>query len=133
MQLDEFIKTGMSAEIIFQVEERHSAAHVGSGSLKVLASPVMIAYMERAARNLLANSLPDEYSSVGVHVDIHHLAASPLGARVRVRCEIQGIDGRRVDFAVQAWDEQEIIGRGTHQRVVIDIKRFLSRVETKQG
>jgi fluoroacetyl-CoA thioesterase len=131
MDASEYIKPGMSEELSYPVEEQHTAAHVGSGSLRVLATPIMIAFMERTARDLLAKYLPAGYSSVGVHVDVHHLAPSPLSSVVRVQCEVLSVDGPQVNFSVQAWDPVEKIGEGYHQRVVIDEERFLKRVNIK--
>jgi fluoroacetyl-CoA thioesterase len=131
MDLTQFFQPGARREELFSVEEEHSAIHVGSGSLRVLATPWMIAFMERTARMLLAERLPPGYSSVGVHVDVRHLAPTPVGAEVRARAEIHSIDGSRVNFTVQAWDGQEKIGEGAHQRVVIDEERFLRRVAAK--
>jgi fluoroacetyl-CoA thioesterase len=131
MELMEHIKLGMKEEQEFVVEEEHTAGHVGSGSLRVLATPSMIGFMERVARDLMERNLPDGYSSVGVWVDVHHLAATPVGARVRVACEVIQIDGRKVDFRVDAWDEVEKIGEGRHQRVAIDVDRFLQCLQAK--
>ena len=133
MEVNDWIKIGMANELSFQVEHKHTAAHIGSGSLKVLATPMMIAFMERVARDLLALHLPQGYSSVGVHVDIHHLAPTPLGEKVWVTCKIVAVDSRRVDFAVRAWDAHETVGEGTHQRVVINEERFIKRVTNKQA
>ncbi len=113
------------------VGEQQLASHVGSGSARVLATPWMIAFMERVARDLLAEHLPQGYSSVGARVDVRHLAPTPLGTRVRARAEVIGVKGNRVDFAVQAWDEWEMIGEGSHQRVVIEEARFLRRLAQK--
>jgi len=131
MDLSEYVQIGMSREEIFTVEEAHTAAHVGSGSSRVLASPWMITFMERAARQLLGDVLPQGYSSVGVHVDVRHLAPSPVGSKVRAMAEVVAIDGYKVDFSVQAWDDYELVGAGTHRRAVIDEARFLSRVASK--
>ena len=133
MDVTEFVQPGMKKEINFTVEEQHTAVHVGSGSVKGLATPVMIAFMERAARDLLEECLPEGYSSVGVHVDVRHLAPTPQGGEVRVRAEVLSLDGRRVDFTVQAWDAVELVGEGCHQRVVIDEARFAQRVQGKAG
>ena len=127
------IQPGMYKEETFLVEESHIAAHVGSGSSRVLATPWMIAYMERVAHRLLADHLPEGYSSVGALVNIRHLAPTPVGCAVRVRGQVIEVDGLRVNFSVQAWDEIEQIGEGQHQRVVIDQARFLRRVEAKKG
>ena len=131
MNLAELIHPGMYKEEAFVVEEKYIATHVGSGSSRVLATPWMIAFMERVAHRLLAEHLPEGYSSVGALVNIRHLAPTPVGCSVRVRSEVKEIDGMRVIFSVQAWDEIEQIGDGQHQRVVIDQARFLRRVEGK--
>jgi fluoroacetyl-CoA thioesterase len=131
MELTGILQAGMTREEVFTVESQHSAAHVGSGSARVLATPWLIAFMERTARDLLAAVLPAGYSSVGVHVDIRHVAPSPVGSRVRSRVEVTAIQGVKVDFIARLWDEQELVGEGTHQRVVIEEERFLRRIESK--
>jgi fluoroacetyl-CoA thioesterase len=131
MDLSALIKPGMSLETTFQVEPQHSAAHLGSGSLRVLATPIMIAFMESTSHRLLAQRLPEGYSSVGMLVNVRHLAPTPLGNTVRVLSEVLEVDGLRVTFSVQAWDQSEQIGEGQHQRMVIDQARFLRRVEAK--
>lgn len=132
MDLNEFIHIGMFRELTFTVEEEHTAMHVGSGSSRVLATPWMILYMERTARVLLGDYLPDGYSSVGVRVEVSHLAPTPVGSQVRARAEIIAIDGIKVDLAVQARDEHELVGDGVHRRVVIEEARFLNRVAGKR-
>lgn len=131
MDADNPIEVGLTSEQTFVVEERFTAGHVGSGSLRVLATPSMIGFMERVATGLLQPRLPPGASSVGIHVDVHHLAATPVGGKVRVIAEVSGVEGRRVDFKVEAWDEVELVGQGAHQRVVIDVARFLKRLESK--
>lgn len=133
MELSNFIQPGMTREESFSVEEEHTAIHVGSGSLRVLATPWMIAFMERNARRLIGEHLPPGYSSVGVRVDVRHLAPSPVGSQIRVRAEVLSLDRWKVDLSIQAWDEQEQIGEGQHQRVVIDEERFLRRIARKNA
>lgn len=132
MDLTEIIQPGLVKEESFPVDEDKTARHVGSGSSRVLATPWLIAFMERLSHRLLAERLPAGFSSVGAHVDVRHLAPTPLGSNVRVRTEVTALEGWRVSFVVQAWDETELVGEGTHQRVVIDEARFLRRVEAKQ-
>ncbi len=132
MDIAEVIQKGMTREETFQVAEEHTAIHVGSGGSRVLATPWMIAFIERAAHRLLAENLPAGESSVGVLVDVRHLAPTPIGAAVRVQVEIVTLDGAQVTFSVQAWDQAEKIGEGRHQRVVINEARFLRRVEGKK-
>jgi len=133
MDLSALIKPGMSLETTFQVEAQHSAAQIGSGSLRVLATPIMIAFMESTSHRLLAQRLPAGYSSVGMLVNVRHLAPTLLGSSVRVLSEVLEVDGLRVTFSVQAWDQSEQIGDGQHQRMVIDEARFLRRVEAKSS
>ena len=132
MDLGEYIQPGMMVEKAFPVEEQHSALQAGSGGVPVLATPWMIVFMENAAFNLLESTLPDGFSSVGVLVKVSHLAPTPIGAEVRVQAEILEVEGMRVSFDLQAWDEHEQISTGQHQRVVIDKDRFLKRVNEKK-
>lgn len=132
MELAEIFRPGMIEEDTFVVEQQHLAVHVGSGSAGVLATPWLIAYLERVAHRLLVAHLPAGYSSVGVWLDVRHLAPTLPGNRVRARAELVQIEGLRVTFTLQAWDETELIGEGKHQRVVIDEARFLRRVGAKR-
>ena len=131
MDFNTYIQVGMISEKTFLVEQNHSADKVGSGGLPVLATPWMIAFMENTAFNLLEQQLPDGYSTVGVLVEVRHLAPTPLGKVVRVKVEITLVEGPKVSFDVQAWDEHEQVGTGQHQRVIIDKQRFLKRVHQK--
>lgn len=133
MDLTEYISSGMKAEDVFRVEKQYSAAYVGSGSLDVLATPSMIAFVERVALKMLANSLPPELSSVGIWVEARHLAPTPMNALVRVQCQVTDVDDARVTFLAQLWDEHEQIGEVQHQRVVIDVARFMRRVDLKRA
>lgn len=125
------IHPGLNAEASFVVEERHLAPHLGSGSARVLATPALIAWMERTAHQLLEKHLPEGYSSVGTRVDVRHLAPTPLGSPVLVEVVVLSIDGIQVTFDVQARDDYEQIGVGQHTRVVIEESRFLKRVAKK--
>jgi len=133
MDFSENIQPGMTVERTFPVEEGHSALQAGSGGVPVLATPWMIAFMENAAFNLLESILPEGLSSVGVLVEVRHLAPTPIGGKVRVQAEVTEVEGSGVSFCVRAWDEGEQIGTGQHQRVVIDKVRFLKRVEEKES
>ncbi len=131
MDPKEIFHPGMTLEKTFVVQEEHLATHLGSGSLRVLATPAMIALMEALSHHLLAQSLPEGFSSVGVHVDVRHLAPTPVSSTIRVKTEVTEVGDNRVVFNVQAWDEREQIGSGLHERVVIDHARFLRRVAAK--
>jgi fluoroacetyl-CoA thioesterase len=131
MDLTELFHPGMTREDNFEITLEYSAIHLGSGSSRVLATPWMIAFMERVSHRLLTCCLPDGFSSVGTHVDVRHLAPTPVGATIHVRAEVLSLDGNKISFLVEAWDSVEKIGEGKHDRVVIDEARFWRRVEKK--
>ncbi|NJD59401.1 MAG: thioesterase [Anaerolineales bacterium] len=121
----------MTREDSFEIMLENSAIHLGSGSSRVLATPWMIAFMERVSHRLLTCCLPEGYSSVGTHLDVHHLAPTPVGAVLRVRAEVLSLEGFKVSFSIEAWDYLEKVGEGKHERVIIDEARFWRRVEKK--
>jgi len=97
----------------------------------VLATPVMINLIEAAALAAVEQSLPEEHQSLGTHLDVTHVAATPVGMRVRATAEVVKVEGRTVYFQVRAEDERELIGEGTHERVVVNVNRFDERVRKK--
>jgi predicted thioesterase len=117
------------AELI--VGEAHTAPRVGSGRIHVLATPVMINLMEAAALDCVEALLPDGHQSLGIHLDVTHNAATPVGMRVVATARLVGVEGRRLKFAVEARDEKEPIGGGAHERVVVNVERFDERVRKK--
>jgi len=125
------IQPGLSAEKKTTVTAALSAVQMGSGRLEVYATPAMVALMEAAAVAAIEPSLAKGQASVGVALEVKHLAATPVGQQVRAQAVVTGVNGRQVLFALQAWDETEQIGEGTHTRYVIDIKRFEQRVRAK--
>jgi fluoroacetyl-CoA thioesterase len=127
----ENVQVGLASERTETVVESLLATRLGSGSVEVYATPAMIALMESAAVATIDPLLPEGQASVGIALDVKHLAATPPGQRIRARAEVTGIEGRKVTFKVQAWDEHELIGEGTHTRYVIDVARFLPRVQSK--
>jgi fluoroacetyl-CoA thioesterase len=118
-----------SAELI--VAPEHTAARVGSGQIAVLATPVMINLIEAAALAATEHLLPDGYQSLGIHLDVSHTAATPVGLRVAAAAEVVAVEGRTVTFRVEARDEREVIGGGMHRRVVVNVARFDHRVQRK--
>jgi fluoroacetyl-CoA thioesterase len=104
---------------------------VGSGMIAVLATPVMINLIEAATLNAVEALLPTGHQSLGIHLDVRHTAATPVGMRVTATSELMAIDGRTLTFKVEARDEREVIGGGTHQRVVVNVTRFDERVQKK--
>ncbi len=106
---------------------------MGSGQIEVFASPMMIAAMEAAAVACIERHLPAGHASLGTHLDVTHSAPSPVGARIAATAELVAIDGRTVTFRVEARDEHEIIGSGTHTRVIVDTDRFGAKVARKRA
>ena len=118
-----------SAQLI--VGEQHTAPRIGSGRIRVLATPVMINLIEAAALAAIEQSLPEEHQSLGTHLDVTHVAATPVGMRVTATAEVLRVEGRTVYLKVRAEDERELIGEGTHERVVVNVNRFDARVQAK--
>jgi fluoroacetyl-CoA thioesterase len=118
-----------TAELI--VAPEHTAPVVGSGRIAVLATPVMINLIEAAALKAVEHLLPAGHQSLGIHLDVRHMAATPVGLRVTASAEVTGVEGRNITFRVEARDEREPIGGGTHQRVVVSVARFDERVQRK--
>ena len=127
------LKPGLtgSAELLVGVE--HTAPSIGSGLVPVLATPVMINVIEAAALAAVEHLLPAGHQSLGIHLDVRHFAATPIGMRVRATAELVVIDGRTLSFRVEARDDKEPIGDGSHQRVVVNVARFDARVQKKVG
>lgn len=125
------IAPGLVGEAALLVEESHTARHLGSGGVEVLATPVMIALMEDAARSSVDSKLDQGQLSVGVNLNVSHLAATPVGMRVTARAELVAVDGRRLTFKVEAYDEREKIGEGTHVRAIINLDDFMARLDAK--
>jgi predicted thioesterase len=118
-----------SAEIL--VGTRDTAPHVGSGKVKVLATPVMVSLMEEASLNAVEGLLPPGHQTVGIRLDITHVKATPVGLRVTARAEVTRVEGRRITFRVWADDEKERIGEGTHERIVVEVAQFDRRAQEK--
>ncbi len=124
---------GLTGELSLRVEEEHTAAALGSGNVRAFSTPALIALLEGAAVAALQGHLPAGQTSVGTHLDVRHLAATPVGMTVRAIARLVEVDGRRLIFAVEAHDEVEQIGAGTHERFVVDKARFEARVAAKGG
>ena len=125
------IEIGMKGEARTLVEREDTAAEVGSGSLLVYATPCMVALMEGAACEAIADCLPDNKTSVGTELLIAHLSATPVGLDVRAEAEVTAVEGNTITFHVCAYDEAGKIGEGTHKRVVVSTQRFLDKAYDK--
>jgi fluoroacetyl-CoA thioesterase len=127
------ITVGLVGEVSTTVDSTRLASSVGSGGLEVFSTPSLIALMENAARQAVEALLPNDQTTVGVRIDVRHLAATPPGMDVRARAELLEVDGRRLVFHVEAFDSQEKIGEGTHERVIVDPARLLARAQAKRA
>jgi fluoroacetyl-CoA thioesterase len=127
------IRPGLSGTAQLTVGEEHTAPRVGSGRVHVLATPVMINLIEAAALEAIERLLPEGHQSLGTVLNVRHIAATPVGMRVTARAEVVGVEGRTVRFRVEARDERELIGDGTHERVVVNVAKFDLRVQRKLG
>jgi predicted thioesterase len=128
---EEKIVAGLRGSASMTVGEEHTAPSIGSGKVRVLATPVMINLIEAAALDAFEHLLAAGYQSLGTHLDVRHIAATPVGMRVTASAEVVRVEGRTVDFRVEARDEKDLIGEGTHQRVIVSVAKFDQRVQRK--
>jgi len=128
----EAIQPGLKGEIRLVVAEEHTARHLGSGGVKVLATPQMVLLMERAGVAAVDPLLPDGYRTVGARLDVRHLAPPPIGFEVTATAELIAVEGRKLIFRVQAYDGVERVGEGIHERAIINLSRFGERVAQKE-
>lgn len=123
------LQAGLKGEANTVVEHANTAAAVGAGGVEVFGTPMMIALMENAAWRAVAPELEDGQVTVGTLVNVSHLAATPVGQTVRAVAELMTIDGRRLVFKVEAYDEKQKIGEGQHERYIVHLERFLQRLK----
>ncbi|HZO02262.1 MAG TPA: hotdog domain-containing protein [Burkholderiales bacterium] len=129
----ETIQSGATGSAQILVGEEHTAPRVGSGKVHVLATPVMINLIEAAALAAIEHLLPAGHQSLGTRLDVRHIAATPVGMKVFAKATVASVSGRTVSFRVEARDEKELIGDGTHERVVVNVAKFDARVRRKLG
>lgn len=131
------LQPGLRGESSLVVAEEHSAQHLGSGSVQVLGTPQMVLLMEQAGVAAVDHLLPEGYRTVGTHLDVHHLAPTPIGFEVRATAELLTVDGRRLTFRVEVYEQgdsgEQLVGQGTHQRTIIDVQHFSARVARKKA
>jgi predicted thioesterase len=125
------ITVGMKAVVEDLVEPMDTAEMVGSGSLKVYATPCMVALMEGAACEAIDEALPEGQTTVGIALSIEHLSATPVGLEVRAEAEVTAVEGKIISFSLKAYDEAGLIGEGTHKRAVVGCERFLEKAYAK--
>jgi len=125
------MEVGKSYTVKITVDEKDTAKAVGSGTLSVLATPKMIALMEEAAYKCVSSDLEEGMSSVGTLMSVKHLSATPVGMSVSATATVIEVDGRKISFKVEAYDEVGLIGEGTHERFVVAEERFVVKTYSK--
>ena len=125
------VKPGLTGSAELVVGEEHTAPSIGSGRVRVLATPVMINLIEAASLKAVEHLLPPGHQSLGTRLDVKHYAATPVGMKIKATAEVVKVEGRLIYFIVKAEDEKEPIGDGTHERVVVNVERFDKRVQKK--
>jgi fluoroacetyl-CoA thioesterase len=125
------LKPGLEGHAEIVVGDQHTAPRIGSGRVRVLATPVMINLMEAAALDAVENLIPAGNQSLGTKLDVSHIAATPVGMRVRATARLLSVKGRTLEFRVEARDERDLIGEGAHTRLVVNVERFDQRVQAK--
>ena len=127
------LKLGLTGTAELVVGPEHTAESVGSGKVGVLATPVMINVIEAAALAAIDRHLPEGHQSLGTFLEVSHIAATPVGMRVKATAELVKVDGRHLELKVRAEDEVEEIGSGMHHRIVVNVAKFDARVARKVG
>ena len=125
------IEVGMKAEVSTLAEREDTAQEVGSGSLLVYAPPCMAALMEGAACEAIEAGLAEGETTVGIELDLKHIAATPVGMEVRAEAEVTAVEGKIITFAITAYDEAGKIGSATHKRALVNAQRFLEKTYAK--
>jgi fluoroacetyl-CoA thioesterase len=126
------IPVGTKGEYATEVTDSNAITFMGVEGARVLSTPHMIGLMERTCRDTVLPLLDNGYDTVGTHVNVAHLAAAPLGTTVRFRVEVIGVNGRRIEFRVEAATDLEKVGEGTHERTVIDVAKFAAKQAAKR-
>jgi len=127
------LKPGLTGEVSLVVADEHTARHLGSGGVRVLATPQMILLMERASVAAIDHLLPEGYRTVGTGIDMRHLAPTPVGFEVKATSDLVEIDGRRLTCRVQVHDGVGLVGEGIHRRAIIEVSQFAERVAQKEA
>jgi fluoroacetyl-CoA thioesterase len=125
------IPLGTKGEMKILVADDNAISFLGVDGARVLGTPYMIYYLEMTARNSVLPLLEPGFDTVGARVDVRHLAATPMGMHVTFRSELIGMEDRRLFFKVEAFDDKEKVGEGTHERAVVNVAKFAARVQAK--
>lgn len=126
------IPVGAKGDLRVQVTEQNAISFLGLADARVLATPWLIMYLEMTSRDTVKPFLLDGQDTVGTQVNVRHLAATPIGLQARFHAEVVELEGRRVRFRVEAWDDREKIAEGEHERFIVDVARFARHVQGKK-
>lgn len=127
------LQPGMTAEKSEQVTDNNTAIKYGSGGVAVYATPAMIGLMEGTCLAAVDPHLPEGMATVGTQLEVKHLAATPVGMTVKATATLTAVVGKKLTFTMEAFDDKEKIGEGTHQRYIIDLAKFLQKAAEKQA
>ena len=125
------ITPGITGEKSVAVTIENTALAMGSGTLRVLATPAMIALIEGCCAESVEDMLDEGLTTVGTNVNAAHIAASPLGVSILCRSKLTAVDGRRLDFEAEVYDSKELIGKAKHTRFIVDAEKFLNKTYAK--
>lgn len=125
------LEIGLKGKVVSAVEREDTALEVGSGSLLVYATPCMVALMEGAACEAIANAVPEGKTTVGIELNISHVSATPVGLEVYAEAELTAVDKNILSFKISAYDESGLIGEGTHKRAMVTAQKFLEKTYEK--
>jgi len=128
MEID--IQIGTKEVMERTVTAADTAAHYGSGLIEVFATPAMIGLMESTAQRAIRKFLPEGYITLGIEVSVQHIKATPVGMKVKCEALITKVDGKKITLDVKAWDEQGLIGSGTHVRFIVEAKKFMEKLKS---
>ena len=126
------LRIGLTAVDEYLIKSEHAAKHVGSGEVEALSTPAMIAFMEKTARQTVESRLPEGNITVGTRVDIRHLGPVPIGENLKVTAQLVGIDKTKLTFKVKAEWRNEVIGKGQHERFIVNKENFLQKLKSKR-
>lgn len=125
------LTVGISNEMTREVTRENTAAALGSGMLEVFATPAMIALMEETCMKSVQPQMEEGYGTVGTSLSVHHVSATPVGMNVRCVSKLVEVDGRKLVFDIQAFDDAGLIGQGMHERFIIENEKFFQKAQKK--
>ncbi|MGB8368885.1 MAG: thioesterase family protein [Limisphaerales bacterium] len=126
-------KIGLTGELAFQIEPKHTIDFATGGMPAVLSTPNLVGFLERTAREAMAGCLDDNERSVGTEIELRHLAPTPVGQTIHCTARVIHAEDREVTFQISARDEHELIARGLHKRAIIRVDQFACRVREKSA